>query len=213
MTRASDIREQLHYIHPEQQLQAMQLTCCDAYGSMLWDLYSPAAQMFYNAWNNQVRQAWGVPRDTFTFLVEGFFGARFVPLRNMIKQRYLKFVNSLATSECKEVEFMFKLVQSDPKSMTRKNMRNIEEEIRIDIDPMMIHAKTLFAPKTVPLDQYWRVGLLDTLLNNRQTQDIASNSSRPQDMINGLCNSLHIIKLILSFLKWNQILCLNLHFK
>ena len=109
MTRASDIREQLHYIHPEQQLQAMHLTCCDAYGSMLWDLYSPAAQMFYNAWNNQVRQAWGVPRDTFTFLVEGFFGVRFVPVRNMIKKQYLKFVNCLATSEFKEVKFMFKV--------------------------------------------------------------------------------------------------------
>ena len=108
----------------------------------------------------------------------------------MTKQRYLKFVNCLATSECKEVKFMFKVVKNNPKSMTRQNTRNIEEGIQIYVDPMMIHeAKTLFASKMVPLAQYWRVGLLDTLLNNRQTQDIAINSSRTQEMINGLCNS------------------------
>ena len=35
MSRASDMRDHLFFAHPEQRIQAIQLYCCDGYGSML----------------------------------------------------------------------------------------------------------------------------------------------------------------------------------
>ena len=38
MSKASDIRDNLYFADPRQRVQAIQLYCCDGYGSMLWDL-------------------------------------------------------------------------------------------------------------------------------------------------------------------------------
>ena len=138
MTRASDIRDQLYFAHPEQQLQTIQLTCCDAYGSMLWDFQSPAAKQFFKAWNIQVRQAWRVPRNTFTYLVEGYFASNFTPVRDMIYSRYAKFTQSLSASRSKEVQFMFRLMQHDPRSVTRKNIVHIKEITKTHIHNMSV---------------------------------------------------------------------------
>ena len=51
MCRASDLRENLYFAHPEQKMQAIQLYCSDAYGSMLWQLSSKYAESFFKAWN------------------------------------------------------------------------------------------------------------------------------------------------------------------
>ena len=40
MTRASDIRDNLYFANPVQKVQGIHMFCCDAYGSMLWDLSS-----------------------------------------------------------------------------------------------------------------------------------------------------------------------------
>ena len=50
MTRATDIREQFYFARPEQRVNAIQLYCCDGYGSMLWDLQSQYAEKYFKAW-------------------------------------------------------------------------------------------------------------------------------------------------------------------
>ena len=36
--KSVDIREEFSFAHPAQQLQLLELLCCDGYGSMLWEL-------------------------------------------------------------------------------------------------------------------------------------------------------------------------------
>ena len=50
----SNINEQLSFAQPEQVLQAVQLLCTDAYGSILWDLGSEKAEQFFKCWNTCV---------------------------------------------------------------------------------------------------------------------------------------------------------------
>ena len=92
MSRASDLRDNLYFAHPEQKIQSIQLFCCDAYGSMLWELSSRYADSFFKAWNVQARLAWNVPRETHTNLIDDFFCKGFHSLRNQVLARYHNFM-------------------------------------------------------------------------------------------------------------------------
>ena len=73
------------------ELRAVQILCCDAYGSPLWRLNSPASTSFFKAWSSCVRRVYRLPVTTFTYLVEGHLAKDFTPMRNMVLGRYLGF--------------------------------------------------------------------------------------------------------------------------
>ena len=67
-----DIREQFSFAQPDQIVNMIQILCTDAYGSMLWDLQSNPAEQYFKCWNTAIKLVYGVPRSTYTYLVEGF---------------------------------------------------------------------------------------------------------------------------------------------
>ena len=64
-----EVREQLSFALPRQIMQAIQLLCTDAYGSMLWDLSSDEAEKYFKCWNTCVKLTYDFPRTTFIYLV------------------------------------------------------------------------------------------------------------------------------------------------
>ena len=56
------------------------------YGAMLWPLEADPAQQYFRAWNTAVKLTHGVPRSTFTYLVEGFLAGQETSLRNQVLQ-------------------------------------------------------------------------------------------------------------------------------
>ena len=132
-----------------------------------------------------------MPRNTFTYLLEGYFASSFTPMRDMIYSRYVKFLQSLLASRSKEVRFMFQVIQTYPKSVTRKNIVHIEEITKTDIQNMSVSEVKQQLPRlVVPEAELWRLGLLTTLLSNRQEGHWgAGNTNRTQEMIDSLCNS------------------------
>ena len=63
------IRETFEFADPIQKLQAIQIYCCDLYGSNLWNLFGPRADQMFRCWNTSVKLCWDVPRETHTFIV------------------------------------------------------------------------------------------------------------------------------------------------
>ena len=86
------------YAHPLQKLSAIQTYSCSFYGSNLYDLYGPAANQLYRAWQISVRDAWGVPRSTRTFIVDHLLSGPFPHIKQLILRRYVKFVKVLVAS-------------------------------------------------------------------------------------------------------------------
>ena len=167
MSRASDIRDNLYFSHPEQRIQAIQLYCCDGFGAMLWDLSAGYSESFFKAWNVQARLAWHVPRETHTNLVEHFFCEGKMSLRNQILSRYHNFVRKLGDSPSKEIRFMFNLNNTDRRSVTG---RNIEYLSRLCNNCNVMNVgneivKSLL-PTATPCEP-WRISLLVTLLGAR----------------------------------------------
>ena len=111
-----DVREQFAFALPRQQLQMIQILCCDGYGSMLWELQSNKAEQLFKCWNTAVKLVWGVPRSTFTYLVEGHLAGGQMSLRNQILSRYSGFFRGLLSSPSREVRLLARLVKSDPRS-------------------------------------------------------------------------------------------------
>jgi hypothetical protein len=122
-----DVREQFAFAHPRQQLQMIQILCCDGYGNMLWELQSNKAEQFFKSWNTAVKLVWEVPRSTFTYLVEGHLAGEQLSLRNQILSWYPGFFRGLLSSPSREVRLLARLVKDDPRSTTCRNLRYIRQ--------------------------------------------------------------------------------------
>ena len=78
------MRGQFGFTAPIQILTAVRILCCDAYGSVLWRLDSKASASFFKAYSTCVRLLYGLPLNTFTYMVEGHLSQGLAPLRNMV---------------------------------------------------------------------------------------------------------------------------------
>ena len=166
IAKSSEVREQLKFAHPLDVLRVVQVMCMDAYGSMLWNLASPTAEQFYKSWNTCVKIVYDVPRNTFTYLVEGFLAASLVPMRNQLLSRYAGFVRKLLSSASREVRGLAKLVMNDPRSTTCTNLRLLR--LKSGIREPQKFASHIVREKLpimyVPKEETWRLGLLEALL-------------------------------------------------
>ena len=84
ISRSLEVRSQFAFAAPLQILKAVRVFTCDAYGSVLWRLNSPASSAFYKAYTSCIRRIYRLPISTFTYLVEGHLSAGISPLRNMV---------------------------------------------------------------------------------------------------------------------------------
>ena len=193
MSRSSDIRDSLYFADPRQRVQAIQLYCCDGYGSMLWNLRSEYAESYFKAWNIQVRLAWRVPPETHTYLVESYLADGKVSLRSQIFGRYQKFLKKLLNSPSKEIRFLSKVLINDPRSTIGKNIWYLNNVTSSDIlKANTIEFKRQLPVKTIPDNEKYRLGLLTTLLQVRETkqyQELNLTKKMTQGLIDSLCKS------------------------
>ena len=168
--KAVDIREEFAFAHPDQQLQMLDLLCCDGYGSMLWNLQSDKAEQYFKSWNTAVKMVWGVPRSTFTYLVEGYFAQKQTSLRNQVLSRYPGFIRGMLNSPSKEVRLLVRIVKDDPRSHTCLNLRYLSQKTGLEKVESYAgwRVKEALGRKTVPESERWRLGLLTTLLNMKR---------------------------------------------
>ena len=175
-----DVREQFRFAHPNQQLQMIDILCCDGYGSMLWELQSDKAEQFFKSWNTAVKLVWGVPRSTYTYLVEGFFAENNTSLRSQILSRYPGFFRGLLSSPSKEVRMLARMVKDDPRSTTYKNLKYLSEMTGMEQVENFAswRVKDALGKKEVPQNEKWRLRLLATLLNMKMDKYIQVQDSK-----------------------------------
>ena len=167
--KSVDVRESFSFAKPDQVLQMVQLLCTDAYGSMLWDLRSSQAEQFFKCWNTCVKLVYGVPCQTFTYLVEGYFAQSFVTLRNQVLSRYPGFFRNLLSSPSKEVRMLASMVAADPRSTTCSNLKYLREITSLDQAEQFSsrRIRESLPVKSVPARETWRLGLITELMNLR----------------------------------------------
>ena len=192
ISRSMDVRQQLSFASPEIVLKAIQVFSSDLYGCMLWDLSSDAAESLFKCWNTNVKLTFGIPRSTFTYLIEGHFAATFPSLRNQVLCRYGSFYQGLLKSPSKEVQFLARILAKDPRSTTYKNLRLLTEKTKLE-EPYMYNSdrlKSCLPNLLVPENELWRLGLIDNLLVVRKERTLNFLPiQRVCEMLDSLCNS------------------------
>lgn len=187
-----DVREQLSFAHPQQKIKAVDVMCMDAYGCMLWNLGSASSEQYFKCWNTCVKLVYNIPRNTFTYLVEGFLASEFTSLRNQIISRYAGFYRKLLTSPSREIRGLVRIVSDDPRSTTCANLRLLRDKTGKRQAEFFSSAivKAALPVLSVPEAEKWRLGLLTNLLKLRsemyhQVQDTRAICA----MIDSLCST------------------------
>ena len=192
INKTVEVRDQLSFANPKQILQALQMLCTDAYGSMLWDLGSPTAEQFFKCWNTAVKLVYDVPRSTYTYLVEGFLAANQSSLRNQIIARYAGFFRNLVKSPSKEVRFLVQLVKNDPRSTTCGNLKYLRSITSLNQPELYCAARirTALPVQEVPEKEQWRLGLISTLMVVRSEKHLRVEDSKSIcAMLDSLCST------------------------
>ena len=192
IAKSMDLKEDLGFATPEQQLKATQVYCFDAYGAMLWDLASPASEQFFKCWNTTVKLIYGIPRNTFTYLVEGWFSCNLSSLRTQILSRYPNFYRSLAGSVSREVRGLLKIVENDPRSVTYRNLKLLRDRTGLSKAELYSSKKirSVLPIRKVPESEAWRLGLLENLFILRSEKFAkVQDTKQVVAMITSLCNT------------------------
>ena len=164
--KSLEIREQFSFAKPENIMQAVQIFCMYAYGSKLWDLSSQVAEQYFKSWNTCVKLVHGLPRNTFTYLVEGFLSGSQVSLRNQALSRYPRFYRGLLNSPSKEVKMLARMVSRDPRSTICRNLKYLEQKTKLK-DPEFCSSwkvRDALPVQNVPEKETWRLGMLSALM-------------------------------------------------
>ena len=191
ISRSVEVREQFSFAPPSQVLQAVQILCCDAYGSPLWRLDSPAATSFFKAWSSCVRRVYRLPVTTFTYLVEGHLAKGFTPLRNQVIGRFPGFYRRLMDSPSVEVRVMAELSAGWAQTVTAVNLAHIATLTSMDPVCDALHQlKAVLPVKEVPVNEQWRLGLLDSLLALRSEKlGKEEDVKRVVSLLSSLCST------------------------
>ena len=120
------------YAHPMEKLTAIQTYACALYGSNLWDLYGQAASQMFTCWNVSVRDAWGLSRLTRTYIVDHLLSGSLPPIRQLVIRRYIRFLQSLVTSDNPVILTLSHWAVKTVKSITGLNVVNIRQEFGCD---------------------------------------------------------------------------------
>ena len=192
ISKSTETRDQLRFAKPCHILKAYEVMCMDAYGSMLWDLQSSKAEQFFKSWNTAVKHAYNVPLNTFTYLVEGYLAENMVTLRNRVLSQYAGFFRKLLESPSREVRGIAKIVHSDPRSTTCKNLRLLSSKtgLRKPFEFSPLRIKSNLTSQVVPQKETWRIGLLNELFKLRSEKFYKSEEFQSiTAMINSLCST------------------------
>ena len=172
-----ELLNMFQFAHPLQKLSTVQTYACSFYGSNLYDLYGAAACQLYRAWQVSVRDAWCVPRQTRTYIVDNLLSGPLPHVRQLILRRYVRFVKCLVSSMNPVISTLSHWGVRSLQSVTGKNVANIREEFQVD--PLLCGPGVIVVPKReMPDNGAENIELLMRLFeqrNNETDPDIVLN--------------------------------------
>ena len=163
-----EIQEVFKFAHPNQILRAIDVYCGHFYGLLLANLFSEAANKYYNSYSTAIKIAWKVPRGCRTYFIHNLLASENIPVKFRIMSRYVKFFQQLRQSRSREICVAANIVARDVQSTTGYNLAMIQRETNLcpwSVAPSMI--MSAFQPVQPPNEDKWRIPYLEKLLVER----------------------------------------------
>ena len=132
-----------------------------------------------------------IPRNSYTYLVEGFFAAEHSTLRNQVLSRYTRFFQNLLRSPSKEDRLLANIVARDPQSTTFKNVKYIGKlALKSPWDYSALVIGKELPVQQVPDNQRWRIGFITKLMEMRKEKYLSvEDSARVSAWLDSLCST------------------------
>ena len=134
-----------------------------------WFFSDVLFQQLVNSFNVNARIVFDIPRNSHCWIVEELCGGKHA--QQQIYSRYIKFVNTLATTHRDNVRSLFNIVSVDVRSQVGSNLRKLQLDTGITIFPGSTRPSILsnYRVYATPEHQEHILPLLSSLLEIRQS--------------------------------------------
>ena len=166
---SSEIINMFEFATPAQILTSVQIYSFALYGSVLWDLYGPAACKLYRSWSSTCKLAYTLPPQCRTYFVDHYLAGPLPSLKQVLIRRYVQFVQKLVTTANPVISQVAHLSVQNVRSVSGLNFRNIREEF--GKDPLNFNKWEFIVEKAkLPENGQQNIDLLDCLLKQRSKE-------------------------------------------
>ena len=121
--RSTEILQEFHFAPPAAKMKLHNIYNSHFTGSNCWDMTSRAGEMMEATFNRNIKLTYNLPYPTHRNLLQPISGAR--PLRLTLAKRLLTFTEKIRKSEKPVLRHIMKLVESDVRTGTGRNLRSI----------------------------------------------------------------------------------------
>ena len=172
-----ELRQELKNQYPIVYMNLIMIYMSHFYGSNLWNLF--AIDSVYIAWNNVIRNVFGLSTRTHRFLIEPY--SEFTHLFTLLTNRFLKFYDTLYLCDKDVISNLRKCQENDCRSDFGLNIRNI---CQLN-DTFDIRQCCKNSVKYFPVDEseIWRVNFLKDLMDSRSSNQLSDLSSEEIELL------------------------------
>ena len=163
---AVELNQEFESLEPESQLRMLRLYNMHFSGSNCFDFQNKVFQQLVNSYNVNIRIIFDIPRNSHCWLTEQISGRH---AKQQIYSRYIKFVNTLQSTERQCVKSLFEYVRGDVRSLVGGNLRQIFLDSGVLVEPGATRPSALsqYCVYQVPEGEEFRLPLLVSLLQIR----------------------------------------------
>ena len=155
------LRQELKYQDPLVFLHLINIYLAHFYGSNLWYLYN--CEKIHVTWNVMIRNVFNLPMRTHRYLIEPI--SQTPHLMSMLTNRFIKFYNSLYSSDKLVINNLRWLQERDMRSTFGCNIMQLCLSAGT-FNPLHLR-KNMFKYKNIPDTELWRVNILKEILWTR----------------------------------------------
>ena len=140
-------------------------------GSVLWDIFSPAAVAVESSYNRSMKVTMGLHYATHRELIEPLSGTQHLKL--IFIKRFLNMIASIRKSNKPILNMLLCQIETDTRSTTGRNLRNIMLLLnKTSINEITSDALVSLEYCAVNKDREWRVELVELLMMEREQEGL-----------------------------------------
>ena len=124
------LQQELGNQDPNVFMKLVSIYLLNLFGCVLWDIYATSADKLDTAWQRIVRTSFSLPMTTHKYLLNDIVDCSHI--KNVIKQRFIKFAERIASSENPHVRLLHQYQKSDWRSTYGRNIMNLCHEAGVD---------------------------------------------------------------------------------
>ena len=183
VSRNIELNQEFYFAAEETKLRVNEIYNSSWFGSVLWDLFSPAAVKLESSWNRSMKIMLDLPHATHRGLVEPLSGRRH--LKRVLLKRFLKMVEQIEMSKKPLLRMLLKETRLKTTSTTGKNLREFMLITQKDSVEQIVMADTDTFPY-FPLhpEEGWRT---DQLLGIMEERTLHQLEDSELELFNFLC--------------------------